>query len=77
MTKIKINHNLSKTIKVEVNMYTFSVEDEIADIIKDMAKQENRTTRGQFRHLLVTVLQNEGLYTQNQSNNRTKTIMEQ
>lgn len=58
-------------------MYTFSVEDEIADIIKDMAKQENRTTRGQFRHLLVTVLQNEGLYTQNQSNNRTKTIMEQ
>lgn len=58
-------------------MYTFSVEDEIADIIKNMAQQENRTTRGQFRHLLITVLQNEGLYTQNQSNNRTKTIMEQ
>lgn len=58
-------------------MYTFSVEDEIADIIKNMAQQENRTTRGQFRHLLITVLQNEGLYTQNQSNNRTKTITEQ
>lgn len=48
-------------------MYTFSVEDDLADIIKCAAQQENRTTRGQFRHYLISALKNEGLYPSNQS----------
>lgn len=47
-------------------MYTFTVEDDLADIVKDAAKKENRTTRGQFRHYLISALKNEGLYPQNQ-----------
>lgn len=55
-------------------MYTFTVEDEIADIIKSVAEDENRTTRGQFRHFLISALKNEGLYPQNQSKSDTKSI---
>lgn len=55
-------------------MYTFTVEDEIANIIKSVAEDENRTTRGQFRHFLISALKNEGLYPQNQSKSDTKSI---
>ena len=58
-------------------MYTFTVADEIADIIKSVAEDENRTTRGQFRHFLITALKNEGLYPQNQSKSDTKSITEE
>jgi len=59
---------------IGIKMYTFTVEDEIADIIKSVAENENRTTRGQFRHFLITALKNEGLYPQNQSKSDIKTI---
>lgn len=58
-------------------MYTFTVEDEIADIIKSVAEDENRTTRGQFRHFLISALKNEGLYPQNQSKSDAKSITEE
>lgn len=61
-------------IMIGIKMYTFTVEDEIADIIKSVAENENRTTRGQFRHFLITALKNEGLYPQNQSKSDIKTI---
>lgn len=48
-------------------MYTFSVDDELAEIVKQAAQNENRTTRGQFRHLLLCALKHEGLYPINQS----------
>jgi hypothetical protein len=57
-------------------MYTFTVEDEIADIIKSVAEDENRTTRGQFRHFLISALKNEGLYPQNQSKSDNQSITE-
>ncbi|ENV98316.1 hypothetical protein P7L54_21050 [Acinetobacter bereziniae] len=47
-------------------MYTFSIDDEIADIVKQAAKRENRTTRGQFKHLLINALIQQGLYPKNQ-----------
>lgn len=59
---------------IGIEMYTFTVEDEIADIIKSVAEDENRTTRGQFRHFLISALKNEGLYPQNQSKSDTKSI---
>lgn len=58
-------------------MYTFSVEDELANIVKVAAEKENRTTRGQFRHFLIIALKNEGLYYQKQSENNTKSITEE
>ncbi|WP_168396641.1 hypothetical protein [Acinetobacter indicus] len=58
-------------------MYTFSVEDELADIVKAAAEKENRTARGQFRHFLITALKNEGLYYQKQSESNTKSITEE
>jgi len=61
-------------IMVVFDMYTFTVEDEIADIVKKAAADENRTTRGQFRHFLISALKNEGLYPQNQSRSGAKTI---
>ncbi|PKF33425.1 hypothetical protein CW311_11525 [Acinetobacter proteolyticus] len=54
-------------------MYTFTVEDELANIVKQVAENENRTTRGQFRHFLLIALKNEGFYPQNQSNRVIKT----
>lgn len=48
-------------------MYTFSVEDSLAEIVKEAADRDNRTTRGQFRHFLISALKNEGLYPANQS----------
>ncbi len=61
-------------IMIGFKMYTFTVEDEIADIIKSVAEDENRTTRGQFRHFLITALKDAGLYPQNQSKSDTKSI---
>lgn len=58
-------------------MYTFSVEDSLAEIVKDAAERDNRTTRGQFRHFLITALKNEGLYPVNQSKGDIKTITEE
>ena len=58
-------------------MYTFSVEDSLAEIVKDAAERDNRTTRGQFRHFLITALKNEGLYPANQSKGDIKTITEE
>lgn len=55
-------------------MYTFSVEDELADIVKAAAEKENRTTRGQFRHFLISALKSEGLLYQKQSESNTKPI---
>lgn len=43
-------------------MYTFSVDDELAEIVKQAAQRENRSTRGQFRHLLLCALKQEQLY---------------
>lgn len=59
---------------IGIEVYTFTVEDEIADIIKSVAEDENRTTRGQFRHFLISALKNEGLYPQNQSKSDAKSI---
>lgn len=47
-------------------MYTFSVDDELSEIVKQAAKRENRTTRGQFKHLLLCALKHEGLYPKSQ-----------
>lgn len=63
-------------ILIGFDMYTFTVEDEIADIVKQAAEEDNRTTRGQFRHFLISALKNEGLYPQNQSKCVIKTINE-
>lgn len=56
-------------------MYTFTVEDELATIVKIIAQKENRTTRGQFRHFLILALMNEGLYPENLSKSKTQTII--
>lgn len=61
-------------ILIGFDMYTFTVEDEIADIVKQAAEDDNRTTRGQFRHFLISALKNEGLYPQNQSKCVVQTI---
>lgn len=56
-------------------MYTFSVEDELATIVKITAEKENRTTRGQFRHFLIQALMNEGLYPENLSKSKNPTTI--
>lgn len=58
-------------------MYTFSVDDELANIVKVAAEKENRTTRGQFRHFLIAALKHEGLYPQNQSESNIQSIKEE
>lgn len=58
-------------------MYTFSVEDSLAEIVKEAADRDNRTTRGQFRHFLISALKNEGLYPANQSKGDIEVITEE
>ena len=58
-------------------MYTFSVDDELTAIVKQVAQRENRTIRGQFKHLLINAMKHEGLYPQNQSKSVVKSIRQE
>ena len=42
-------------------MYTCAYDDELAEIVKQAAKREYRTTRGQFVYYLEKALESEGL----------------
>ena len=44
-----------------ITMYTCSYDDELADIVKAVAKREGRTYRGQFNYYLKLILRHEGL----------------
>ncbi|MGM8939571.1 hypothetical protein ACS8E2_12845 [Psychrobacter glaciei] len=51
-------------------MYTCIYDDDLADIVKSRAKQENRSIRRQFIHYLKLALENEGLLEENADNKK-------
>ncbi|KAF0567379.1 hypothetical protein FQV37_2325 [Psychrobacter nivimaris] len=51
-------------------MYTCIYDDDLADIVKSRAQQENRSTRKQFIHYLKLALESERLLEENQDNKK-------
>lgn len=57
-------------------MYTCIYDDDLANIVKSRAQEENRSTRKQFIHYLKLALESEGLLEENQDNKKADTTLE-
>lgn len=54
-------------------MYTCIYDDDLADIVKSRAKQEDRSIRRQFIHYLKLALESEGLLEETKGNKKADT----